>query len=322
MQDRHIIELERMIFNYYYGGEKASPVPTFNAIKDGMKNGMRVMVPVETTKEMIIPAGDPERLKGEVRDQDKEVRAIKFRNLPPDEEGRSYIPLFTSTAELKKGPKTSVLEQPLRELMQMAGNWPHCLGYILNPWDKKVILSLDNIKMISDFKPKSCITFIRGSVVDMHADVIVNAANNSLLGGGGVDGAIHRAAGPPLLEECRSLDGCETGEAKITGAYDISYADYIIHTVGPIYTGRESDAELLAACYRNSLELALAKGCKSVAFPCISTGVYGYPLHEAAEIAFRTTAEWLEARPETIMNIFFCCFREEEYEAYNSLLAR
>ena len=168
--------------------------------------------------------------------------------------------------------------------------------------------------------PKSHISFVRGSVLDLHVDAIVNAANKSLLGGGGVDGAIHRAAGKELLQECRKLNGCETGEAKITGAYAIRDVDHIIHTVGPVYSGKNRDADLLSACYWNSLEAARQNGCGSIAFPGISTGVYGYPLDEAAVVALRTIVRWFEAHKETVMNVYLCCFKDAEYEAFMRLL--
>lgn len=166
---------------------------------------------------------------------------------------------------------------------------------------------------------KSHISFVRGSVVDMQVGAIVNAANKSLLGGGGVDGAIHRAAGPGLLEECRTLHGCNTGEAKITGAYNIRNADYIIHTVGPIYSGSENDARLLASCYKSSLDLALENGCTSIAFPGISTGVYGYPIDEAAKVSLLAATQWIDEHPGVEMDIYFCCFRDAELEAYMAL---
>jgi len=163
----------------------------------------------------------------------------------------------------------------------------------------------------------SCkVEIVKKSVVDMQVDAIVNAANRSLLGGGGVDGAIHAAAGPDLLKECRTLNGCNTGEAKITKAYNIRNAKFIIHTVGPIYSGKPTDEKLLAACYANSLDLALANGCKSIAFPGISTGVYGYPMNEAAKVSHRTIAEWIKNHAEAEMEIYLCCFREAEFKTY------
>ncbi|HNW44515.1 MAG TPA: O-acetyl-ADP-ribose deacetylase [Elusimicrobiales bacterium] len=156
-------------------------------------------------------------------------------------------------------------------------------------------------------------------ITALAADAVVNAANTTLLGGGGVDGAIHRAAGPGLLAECRALGGCKTGEAKLTGAYELP-AKYIIHTVGPVWRGGGvKEARLLADCYRNSLELAVRKGARSIAFPCISTGVYGYPPADAAAIAVKTARAFLEKTGAAI-DIIFCCFSEEDLELYAELL--
>jgi O-acetyl-ADP-ribose deacetylase (regulator of RNase III) len=160
---------------------------------------------------------------------------------------------------------------------------------------------------------------IAGDITRLAADAIVNAANASLLGGGGVDGAIHRAAGPGLLEECRGLGGCEPGAVKITSGYQLP-ARYVIHAVGPVWRGGKSgEPELLAACYRNALQLALSKGLGSIAFPCISTGVYGYPRKEAAETAVRTCREFLAAGYG--LEITFCCFSPEDLGIYRELLA-
>ncbi|MBK9711957.1 MAG: O-acetyl-ADP-ribose deacetylase [Kouleothrix sp.] len=140
---------------------------------------------------------------------------------------------------------------------------------------------------------QSTVELIQGDIVAQDVDAIVNAANSSLRGGGGVDGAIHRAAGPELLAECATLGGCPTGEARITGGYRLK-ARHVIHTVGPVYHGQPRDAELLASAYRSSLQLAAQHGLKTIAFPSISTGVYGYPLDEAAPIALRAAREFLE----------------------------
>ena len=170
--------------------------------------------------------------------------------------------------------------------------------------------------MISE-KVKSQIQVVQGDITKLDCDGIVNAANRSLLGGGGVDGAIHRAAGPELLAECRTLHGCRTGEAKITKGYRLR-AKYIIHTVGPIYSGTAEDAAQLADCYRNSLNLAKEYELHSIAFPAISTGVYGYPLEDATEIAVKTVAQWLEAHADYAMQVIFCCFDARTEQAYQT----
>lgn len=159
-----------------------------------------------------------------------------------------------------------------------------------------------------------------GDITGLAIDAIVNAANSSLLGGGGVDGAIHRAAGPELEFECRMLNGCRTGDAKLTKGYRLP-ARHIIHTVGPVWQGGgKGEAELLASCYRRSLELAAANDCRTVAFPAISTGIYRYPRDEAAEIAARTVSTFLEQKtmPETVI---FCCFDDQMAELYRQAVA-
>ena len=165
------------------------------------------------------------------------------------------------------------------------------------------------------------IQIIQGDITKQAVDAIVNAANCSLLGGGGVDGALHRAAGPELLAECRTLNGCATGQAKITKGYRLP-AKYVIHTPGPVWHGgSRGEAELLASCYRSCLTLAREHGCKTVDFPSISTGVYHFPLEQAAEIAISTIAEFLETAPE-LQQVRMVCFDARTKAHYDQALAR
>jgi O-acetyl-ADP-ribose deacetylase len=171
---------------------------------------------------------------------------------------------------------------------------------------------------MNNAEPAKRIDIVRGDITLLKVDAIVNAANNSLLGGGGVDGAIHRAAGPRLLEECRKLDGCETGCAKLTGGYNLP-ARWVIHTVGPIWRGGAKDEDrLLADCYRNCLRLAQENGCRSIAFPSISTGVYGFPVARASRIAFAEIKNYCLKNPLP-EKVIVVCFDAHTHQAYLEL---
>ena len=167
-------------------------------------------------------------------------------------------------------------------------------------------------------EPRAGVEIRKANIVEQQVDAIVNAANTRLLGGGGVDGAIHRAAGPQLLEECQTLGGCPTGEARITKAYDLP-CRYVIHAVGPVYrNGRQGEPELLASAYRSSLALAEENDCRTIAFPSISTGAYRFPIEEAASIAQRTVLDWLREHPRP-EKVVFVLFSESDLRTYRQV---
>lgn len=241
--------------------------------------------------------------------------------------GLEYVTAFSSKEAYAQGEACSTLERSLvnyfEAILQMQG----IAGIIFNPTSSAPFTVQKTMirELLADAKKnvqKNAISVWRGDITTLDCDAIVNAANSSLLGGGGVDGAIHSAAGLELLHECADLHGCATGEAKITFGYKLA-ASYVIHTVGPIYdeSGDLAAQRLeLANCYQNSLDLARKHHLHSIAFPAISTGAYGYPLEEAARIALLTCTQWLNANPTYGMNIILTCFNSAVLKTYQNII--
>lgn len=233
--------------------------------------------------------------------------------LEENDEEPEKILIASTTEDLDTEEVVSV---PFWEILTMALDIEELDAIIIDPQSSCFPIPQD---MFEDLLSMTANTFRLdidlGDITQSDAECIVNAANNTLLGGGGVDGAIHRAAGPKLLEECRTLNGCATGQAKITRGYDLK-ADYVIHTVGPIYSGKPRDAELLAACYINSLNLAREHNISSIAFPVISTGAYGYPLEEAVPVIIDAINEWYDENPDYEIHISIVCFNEKTQKAF------
>jgi len=216
--------------------------------------------------------------------------------------------------------KCTDIRLDLQRLSHLLDWWTQEKYDYYHEWLSETLLNLSNsCKAVKQPVVQNSMELDRGDITRLDCDCIVNAANKSLLGGGGVDGAIHRAAGSGLLAECKTLNGCEVGEAKLTGGYNLK-AKYVIHTVGPFHKGFFTDKKLLANCYRNSLELAKQHDIHSIAFPAISTGAYGYPIKKAAQIAVETIRAWFGENENYGMQVILSCFNDAVFEAYRELL--
>lgn len=241
-------------------------------------------------------------------------------------DGLVYVAAFSSEEAFSaaQAEEYTLLARPLLNYFEVVLQMEGIAGIVFNPtspapftMQKKMVKEL--LAQVMEHPSKNGINVVLADITTLDADAIVNAANSTLLGGGGVDGAIHRAAGPELLAECKTLGGCATGEAKITYGYALP-STYVIHTVGPIYNGKASQRVDLSNCYQNSLELAKKHHLHSIAFSAISTGVYGYPLEEAARIALLTCTQWLNANKEYGMEITLVCFNNAVLKSYSEII--
>ena len=258
MNDKYATALERALYNWYYGENGADPEPVFNAMSQGAENGMQCLIPIETPEELLQQLLKAESLQDGTSFTINEELPISFQHLVVDEEGHYLIPIFTSSEQLNIGGEGSAaINQSFGELLDSLDQWPDCLGYVVNPFTNKIMVDRKIREKIRNFQPKSHVAFVQGSVLDLHVDAVVNSAHKTLLGGkevdavllaeadgdideamlcgGGLNGAIHAAAGKELFDECKTLGGCMEGDAKITKAYGIEYDDHIIHTVGPFF---------------------------------------------------------------------------------------
>lgn len=295
-------------------------VQCLEAVRRAMEAGENFLVPVFPVQHGGNRSGTRREFRIQVaRTKDNKQWQIVFTD------GKAF-----AESKAPKGPAMAptiaqVLEQFLPDAPGRNKAPENLSGILLNPDQNPLFLSRQTISEIFKVEErvqrsrKSSILVTRGDITKLKIRCIVNAANHSLLGGGGVDGAIHAAAGPELLAECSTLGGCKTGEARITKGYRLP-AEYIIHTVGPVYSGSGKDAELLASCYTRSLDLAKDNDIHNIAFPNISTGVFGYPKEEAAGVAMHAVARWLSGHREYVMHVVLCCYDEENYALYKKMV--
>ena len=313
-------ELEKKMEELKASRSKESLVQCLEALRLALHKGGSLLMPVQTAA-----------VNGGNKPAQRELRVKLMRT----KDGKTWQVAYTSEKTYKAGfsAKDQAIGASIRSVLEpFVTNAPGktkapaaISGIVLNPEKNPLFLPREMIAQVLKAEEraarasKSGIFVTKGDITKLKADCIVNAANTSLLGGGGVDGAIHRAAGPELLEECRKLNGCHTGEVKMTKAYKLP-ARYIIHAVGPIYDGDEEDPVLLASCYTKALDLAMANGLHSIVFPNISTGVYGYPKKEAAEVAMKAVGDWITGHRNYVMHVCMCCFDQENYEIYEKMV--
>ena len=310
----------------YTRAEEKTPdhvIAVLEQIRHALNNDAQFIVPVEMPPEALafIEKNNPK--SGDILQSPEELH-FKMRSISLDD-NTEVLAAFTSHEEVEKGATTSTITCDAGSFLETVMMNPDLYGFVINPWGDPFYVPKSYIRDIYEANlPAPGENVVHIGVYDItkaNVACIVNAANESLLGGGGVDGAIHKAAGPELLAECKNLGGCKTGQAKLTRGYNLP-AEYIIHTVGPIYKGRKEDADNLYSCYFNSLELARKNDIHSIAFPAISTGVYGYPVEEATDIACKAVTDWSKLFPDYGMAVMFACFNESTCEIYKKTYDR
>lgn len=309
----------RKLIREFMENDEDVPREVFDYLRE-MRGKSRVLAPVDISDENM------EKFENaETEDTQFEVDM----KLIEDEDGKTWIPLFTSeetyAADDDPDDDSTLLPFFINDIFDQVEDSDDIEGVVIDPWTNGFPVPGGLIDEIlgdddDDDEDAAGINLVRGNIEELDTDCIVNSANNTLIpGAGGVDKDIHDAAGEGLAAECRSLHGCGTGEAKITDAYDLN-CEYVIHTVGPIYSGKQKDADDLADCYESCLYTAREHGLHQVAFPCISTGYFGYPKEEACDIAVQTVLQWLVDNDDYDMGITFCCKDEENYNIYQDYL--
>jgi O-acetyl-ADP-ribose deacetylase (regulator of RNase III) len=274
--------------------------------------------------EIAVPVVLPDGFSEAADDDEMDVINIDLRTIQ-DNDGNDWLPLFTNKGASAKGGETDLLAYSMKDIFQQIMTLDGISGAVIDPWTTPFQLPLDYIALLLNIVTEEDggeINLVQGNIVDVDVQCIVNSANNTLLCGpdeDGVNAAIHKAAGPGLDAECRALRGCAVGEAKITDGYDLD-AEYIIHTVGPIYNGKLKDSGELGACYESCMDLARQHGITSIAFPCISTGAFGYPMEEAADVALQTVLQWLGDNEDYDINVTFCVHDDDAYKLYKDAL--